>query len=595
MTSDSEVAEAAKEEPKRQHKDFTLGKLRYQSLLMQLLHPKVRADFLDGRICDISRIDALVDTEEVLMGIDWLRQIVLPKWRAPQVSMGILAREADSCMTLLLQAADTFHDHHESQGVHWTFKRWAEMLELIGTSLYWSEIPSAIISVEHLTVPPNILQDPVKERSPATSKSLSRHSASPSQERIKEEQCEVEQRPKFIERYYPKRDKRVRKRAKEIELICLSDSSSQSPDSEISFAIGHHSSARRTPEHYSLRTQREVVKPLPFVPNGWQSLREYLSNYERYFSIKFEGNSRDCTQELAHFLPPELRACYDAVGGHRLPYEEMKRELLTWYRSHKISGTRHWRDQLRVASMKSEESLKLYGLRLRELAQKAFPTDNVECVRELRHHFLTTVPSEFARQIEYTEGSSLVSGSGKRLSWAAIMRLAEREDERVRRRPHAGVGESSTAQDMWFSRDDTRQVYQTQFAQQSETPYAQPGYGQQQFAPAFADVAQEQRATSSRDSPRSPRTFTSRRGQLQRQQPSRARPTSAAICLWCGKVGHTVEDCWEKQGVCLGCGNPNHSWDGCQNNRRRQPPGFQPICPICKGPHLGRDCPRPLN
>jgi len=144
--------------------------------------------------------------------------------------------------------------------------------------------------------------------------------------------------------------------------------------------------------------------------DGWPSLKQYLQNYERYFSAKFDGNSFDCTQELANFLPTELLNFYQAIGGHRLPYEDMKCELLSWYRTQRAKGSRQWREKLRKITMKPQESLKLYALRVRELGHKAYPHDVRECIREIRHRFLQTVPRDFLRLVEFTEGATLVSG-----------------------------------------------------------------------------------------------------------------------------------------------------------------------------------------
>lgn len=591
----------SRQQKQHQRREF-LDKLRCRSLLMQLLHPRVRADFLDGKLCDVSKIDALVDNEEVLAGIDQLRQVVLPKWRPQRISMDILSTDADKCITHLLQASDEACELVGEHRLSWTYKRWSELLELLATSNYWLEMPPATISVEHLTVPQHIFQDPVGQKSPTDL-------STPSLKRMEvkqETQVDVQSRLR-------KTTGCGRRRAKNIELICLSDSSSNSPDSEISFSVGR----RRRLTRRSSPHRREVVKPLPFVMNGWQSLREYLHDYERYFANRFEGNSRDCTQELANFLPTELRECYDAIGGHRLHYEEMKSELLAWYRTQKISGARHWRDQLRESSMRQGESLKLYGLRLRELAQKAYPTDDVECVRELRHYFLSTIPDDFARQIEYTEGTTLVSGKGKKLSWAAIMRLADREDERIRRSRSEPTAVVRPLRDDWFSRKETREVYHNSVQPSCYTSQATMGHGAVQYDPSCymteavgtnpavisGEYSPEKNAHGSQGhgpsvggSARRPRTFTSSQIRPGQQQPSRRAGTlSSEVCPWCGKVGHAIDDCWERQGVCIGCGGSSHRWDMCPKNRRRQPPGYQPICPICKGPHLGRDCPRQLN
>ena len=619
--TDVDAERGAERDAAVQQRSLVLDKLRYQSLLLQLLHPKVRADFLHGRLCDVSAVDPLVDTGDILSGMDWLRQVVMPRWRAEKISMDILSREADGCLTRLLHSSDAIFEQRDKDCLNWTYKKWAEMLEVIAASHYWLEMPPATISVEHLTVPANIFEGPMEmedhlKTSPQRSPSLYLGEREP-----KREHRVAGENSKPLMQSSPKAGAiSVRRRAGEIETICLSGSSSDSVDSDAPLAGVRYPPSVYSSGRYQSRATREVVKPKVFVMNGWQSLRHYLQNYERYFYNKFEGNSQDCTQELANFLPPELLEFYETVGGHQLSYDDMKVELLAWYRTQKISGVRHWREKLRNTIMNPGEPLKLYGLRLKEMGQRAHPTDNFECVREIRHQFLKTVPQNFARQVQYTEDAALINGQGKKLSWGALMRLAEREDMRARRERNEATGIISGPRDVWFNREETRQVYQTQsvppgnhalqrncFVQELASPEGEFGERQINTQPLLASFTRDnyddnQKTTGetrgggsgnpTRMIRRNPRTFTPR---LNPQRLQLSPPVVPDVCPWCGKLGHAIDDCWERQGVCVGCGNPDHSWEVCPRNRRRKPVGFEPICPICKGPHFGRDCSRPLN
>ena len=597
-----------------------LDKLRYQSLLTQLMHPKLRADLLDGRVCDVATVDASVDPEEILQGIDWLRQVVVPKWRAEKISMDILSREADRVLMLLLQQSDEIFKSKNDNGISWSFKKWAQLLEAIATSHYWLEVSLSAISIEYLTVPTDVCGDPVEKVNPVAfenrnSDIFHTRKAIKNEERIGDD---AEEHPGRL----PMKWKRAsRKRAKEIELICLSESTSDSHDSEVSFPAYRRraSSSRVMHRHQRCSSiQREVIKPLTFVMNGWQSLRQYFQKYERYFYSKFEGNTYDCTQELANFLPLELREVYDAIGAHRLPYEEMKEELISWYRTQRTSGTRHWRDKLRETRMNPRESLKLYALRLRELGQKAYPHDDRECVKEIRHRFMETVPQDFAKQVRFTEGASLVNGQGQKLSWAAIMRLADKEDERTRKSKSEDTDLRGSSADVWFNRKETQEVYETYTAPQGgccripgvcghnavcSAPAAREEPGamrlvstsvglERPLGSSMTDrpIQREMEFQDSRSSQRTSATFGSSRN------PRRdAQPAATDVCNWCGKVGHLVEGCWEKLEVCTGCGGSDHTWPQCNRNRRRRPADFRPMCPVCRGPHFGKDCSRRLN
>ena len=175
----------------------------------------------------------------------------------------------------------------------------------------------------------------------------------------------------------------------------------------------------------------EVVKPVSFQMNGYQSLRRFFSSFERYFTQKYGGSSCECTQELVHFLPEEMVKVYDTLDGVNVKYKRMKTELIKWYDSQKKS-TRYWKSELARATMDSEETLCLYGMRLRRIAEKAYPQSSSECMRELRHCYCKTVPQWFRSKMENLEDLKEQLGQSKRLTWEERMRLAEKEDKRQR-------------------------------------------------------------------------------------------------------------------------------------------------------------------
>ena len=433
-----------------------------------------------------------------------------------------------------------------------------------------------------------------------------------------------------------------RNRVKEIDLICLSDSLSDT-ESDTTVLVEHLPQTVQSvpPTSIPILPKKEVVKPHPFVMNSWQSLKHYLQTYERYFFAKFEGSSYDCTQELSNFLPPEMEEYYNALGGHRLRYQDMKSELIAWYRTQKVGGAKYWREQLRDAHMHPGESLKLYGLRLRELGQKSYPHDDDECVREIRHQFLKGAPGEFARQVHYLENSSLVHREGKKLNWASIMKLAEREDERVRKQEKSKHVNFSHNRDMWFSRRETKDAHlgkpATQRLQASRNDFYDDRYCQLEDdsgAPAaqwrrepFCAALSRGRGSHSRQtmtpplrvnlsqqsvssqteeqhasymgrgemSPRGSRTFAARgRQNLSSFQQSTRNRRNIPDCDWCGKQGHGENKCWKKRGACTACGDPTHTRLECTNLRPRNSI-FQEICSICQGAHADRDCQQRLN
>jgi hypothetical protein len=62
----------------------------------------------------------------------------------------------------------------------------------------------------------------------------------------------------------------------------------------------------------------------------------------------------------------------------------------------------------------------------------------------------------------------------------------------------------------------------------------------------------------------------------------RARP----FCQYCGKRGHTFNDCYTAQKKCLHCKQEGHLVNECPEKKKSQV-----CCPFCQKDHLGMDCP----
>ena len=70
-----------------------------------------------------------------------------------------------------------------------------------------------------------------------------------------------------------------------------------------------------------------------------------------------------------------------------------------------------------------------------------------------------------------------------------------------------------------------------------------------------------------------------------------ARCPQRPFCEWCGKRGHSHQQCYMAQGICYWCQKTGHRSSDCPTKQRTSlPPGCK--CPICRGPHLGRYCPQ---
>ena len=102
-----------------------------------------------------------------------------------------------------------------------------------------------------------------------------------------------------------------------------------------------------------------------------------------------------------------------------MKYNDMKTQLLDYYKKQKVGSKSYWKKQLSEALTEGY----IYGLRLVELAELAYPLDKKECASQLREHFQKTLPPIVTTKVKDTERSLKASTKGKtsHLTFSTIM------------------------------------------------------------------------------------------------------------------------------------------------------------------------------
>ena len=128
---------------------------------------------------------------------------------------------------------------------------------------------------------------------------------------------------------------------------------------------------------------------------------------------------------------------YQICGGRLIKYDKMKDRLLSYYKKQKIGSKSYWREELEKATPGLNETLDLFGMRLKELAGSAYPKSSKECAKQLRKQFLRQIPTKVAEKILDMEKAMKATSGGeqKHLNFAAIMQLAADLQPEVNR-PH---------------------------------------------------------------------------------------------------------------------------------------------------------------
>ena len=321
-----------------------------------------------------------------------------------------------------------------------------------------------------------------------------------------------------------------------------------------------------------LKGPREIVAPIKFNGSDGGSLSRFLGEYEKYFNECYKGTDYQCAQLLGDFLVGSAKQAYKAMDGAAMRYSRLRPLLLDWYRSTK-SNQRYIREsEFDHATMAPFETLGIYCLRLERLAAKAYPGSGKEQERHLCQKLWKTAPKDFQRVMSDSERNLALVGDRKRLNWSLIKKLAGAEDRRTK---HSVNFQKDSAEVMQATEPEellAKQQVEAMIAAQNK--YYAPK------RPTFT---------------RSELTAATPRETAQRPVQARKQTSAPLMCNWCGRRGHLEDRCWEKLGACIICGSTSHVKEQCPKYEAAFS-GFKPVCSICSGSHLGRDCTaNPLN
>ena len=317
--------------------------------------------------------------------------------------------------------------------------------------------------------------------------------------------------------------------------------------------------------------QKDVVAPEVFSVEGETSLKTFLSDFERYFSIKFAGNQRDRCRELGRFLEGEVRDAYDAVGGPLLKYSGMKRELLQWHKSQQVGRIYKRKAELKQTRMKEGESFKLYCMRLEKLAFRAYPHDDQEGAKQLSRHLLSTVPNWFARNVEKRRETKKIMKPNAKVTWEDIVYIAELEDKKKKKKDL--MRKDVDAEEPYVAHVAATQhmvAPKSALLRSPRVPTPQNGRngaGATRSAPPPPRQSNQTVPNSARPPPpqHSSRTGNGVARSPPFQQTYRNSSSySGYKCFNCGGTGHFASHCRErKEFKCFCCGEVGHHFRDC--------------------------------
>lgn len=574
---EGEASESPRQTSQQQEDSIMEYYIEIQSLLMQLTISQVRGDFLHGEIIDIE------DPDMTLFGLDKMRSLFTPRYSPNQlnrrITLGIVVEHVTALMNggkdmFFIPSGQIMLEPH-------SYFYWKDLLKELMASTYWLSIATSPRQEVKMVLMDNVVEECLDEKvSPRehqdyTEKEgvLSKHKKKclfPKKESVGFRQSSPKYRKSKKRRDSVSSNDSVDTPVEEI----IIESSDSSDDCEQSIS---------TDFSYGKGKYKEVVTPPCFDSSeSTQSMRQYLELFERYFHAKYKGGQHECSMELSKFLTGDALAAYNKFGGPVKRYSIIKERLLDWFRTYQVQGAKRWKRDLRNLIMEPGTSFKLFGLQVQELAEKAYPQDNVECARRMQERFTKATPGWFNERLRQRQDMKEMMGLGHKLTWSDMLKQAEREDKQLRDKKwkKSEIKQEETAE---------CGVWHTQMAEGDKWQKERPQYQQ--------------------------KVYTNMKYSGQRQHSPRRDYADVMCCFWCGRPGHIARNCIRRKS-CFICGRIGHFRRDCpaynkqstsanyqengmgnisgtsygRNDQENKKWHFNPKCPRCGGPHIGIDC-----
>src|ERR1700755_1062802 len=399
-------------------------------------------------------------------------------------------------------------------------------------------------------------------------------------------------------------------------------------------------------------------KPQKMIPLGTYSLEDgetfpqFLHRFEEYVRTMYPNSStEEWRTYLGLHLEGHIKKVYELLMKNNSGYSVIIHELTQWFNKYLLKQNKSDQANFDSASMEYNETIPLFALRLQGLAEKAYPTADIETLTILREKLIKSLPLHLQQTVK---SHAMVCEMSRReeLSWDDLVNIVDQiysgyVTQELPQRPFSTMTPNNQANK---SSPELIDLTNYQFQPQvcvSNSPVidpnqcsviAQPPKVSPHFSnpPSFAKVAaqqptsnnfsQKQNFTQNRPNNNNrfrnktpPRISTNiidknnERFTNQRNGTTRNYNRSSSLnvtcnyckklghdvrdcrsrpyCKFCGKRGHLYHNCYQRQNKCIHCDENGHVVSDCPSRQqKRQERDNSLECTECGGPHLGKDC-----
>src|SRR6201990_597320 len=364
---------------------------------------------------------------------------------------------------------------------------------------------------------------------------------------------------------------------------------------------------------FNKHKSNKAVPPAKFNPDTDQDLKVFFREFEEYCTVLYPTQKQDWLRLLGSYLQSSYLFLYHQLHKADKSYDEIKRNLLDLFTN--VDTVRRERavQDFMIAKMRKNETVRIFAIRLLDLAKKAYPTtSDYDCKEHdtLRQVFLSALPTAINKEITtYLRNHEWLSGN--KVSFDQLVNLADRHLQDIKGHTQAPVpevidisrviAEARPQQKLWT---DVVKRWKTP-SSNAQTP-PQPVVEKRS---SRKDNRRQKKNTGNRspkfvrDKPRTSDSSSSSGRSEERRRDNRARKPSQRQnnqwCSFCDKTTHSKDTCYilnNKCSICKQSGHLSYKCSQYQPRQQQQQRRYPENCPVCNQPgHVGKNCPEWQN
>ncbi|KAL7640063.1 UNVERIFIED_CONTAM: hypothetical protein RMT77_009477 [Armadillidium vulgare] len=357
----------------------------------------------------------------------------------------------------------------------------------------------------------------------------------------------------------------------------------------------------------------KAVPPAKFNPDTDQDLKVFFREFEEYCTVLYPTQKQDWLRLLGSYLQSSYLALYYQLHKADKSYDEIKNLLDLFTNEDTVRREQAVQDFM-TAKMRKNETVRIFAIRLLDLAKKAYPTTSDDDCKEhdtLRQVFLSALPTAINKEITtYLRNHEWLSGN--KVSFGQLVNLTDRHLQDLKGHAQVSVPEvidisRVTAEARPQQKPWTDVVKRWRNTSSTTQPPPQPpvekkssrGKEKRQkkttgnLTPKFVRDKQRKSSESSSSSGRS----DDRRQDNCARKPSQRQTNQ--WCSFCDKTTHSKDTCYILNNKCSICKKSGHLSYKCSQYRQPQQQQQRRLpenCPVCNQyGHVGKHCPEWQN